>query len=66
MSISEIKSVKLAQRSTLDIQQDIRFSNWKNANVELECRAGKTFSTTLKKMRMSTCNVELAQHSAQH
>ena len=31
----------------------------KNANVELECRAGTTFNTTLK-----NANVEPAEHSS--
>ena len=44
-----LKSVKLVQRSILDIQKDIRFSN-----VDIQCSASTTFSATLKK-----ANVEL-------
>ena len=62
-------SVKLAERSTLDIEKDILFYNvkiqcsastsfsetLKKANVELECKAGTTFRATLKKGEFECC-----------
>ena len=55
------KHFKKMRMSSLNVDlAEFSARQWKNANVELECRAGTTFSTTLKKMRMSSWNVDLA------
>ena len=52
-ALKKTKSVKLAQRWTLDIQQDIRFHN-----VELQYSANIQYG--MDKQRISSWNIELA------